>query len=170
MAVSAGTYVTEARLQGYLAGWLLGTAFSTTSSPLDTEVSRFIVEVEARVEAHLSAAGFTVAITGGDAVIYVQTLCSSIVAGRCLEAATDSRSSQGGADTTALRLQAQGWSMLWAVIGDPSDPLITGNADILTEAGLTSAHSATKLFASWETENSSITYATTPTYNHDTEF
>ncbi len=170
MAVTAGTYITEARILGRLAGAQEAASFSTTTVPTEDEVSRIIVEVEARVEALLVAAGFTVAITGGNAVIYVQILCTAIAAGRVVEAQIESRQADIGEDTFGARLKAEGWGMLWAVIGDPADPTMPGNTQILTEAGLTSTYANTQLFGSWELDNASETYATTPTYDHDTNF
>jgi hypothetical protein len=170
VSVTAGAYVTEAMLLGRLAGAQLAQAFTSTTVPTDGEISRFIVESEARVSAHLAGAGFSLPIVGGNAIIYVQLLATAIVAGRVAEAQIDSRQSDQAADSFAVRLQAEGWAMLWAVIGDPTNPEQTGNYKLLTEAGLTSSHSAVKLVASWETENASVPYATTPNFNYDTEF
>lgn len=170
MSVTSGAYVTEAMLLGRLAGAQLAQAFDSDSVPTDAEVSRIIVESEARVSAHLGAAGFTLPIAGGNALVYIQLLATAIVAGRVAEAQVDSRQGDLPADSFAARLQAEGWSMLWAVIGDPTNPEQTGNYKLLTEAGLSSAHSAVKLIASWETENPSIPYATIPNFTYDTEF
>ena len=143
MAVTDGDYVTAAAIQGYLPTYTGG--FDTNTIPTDSQVSQFIVEGEALLNAQLGAAGFTVPCTGAGSIALklLGNIGSRLVSSMISKSATTGNSNAYGGEPSAYfqELEQKALDTFALIIGDRTRG-IEPNPMILINGGLTSAYTA----------------------------
>ncbi len=141
MAVTDGSYATAAAIQGYLPTYSGG--FTANTVPSESQVSAYIVEVEAIINARLAAAGFTTPCTGAGstALKILGNIASRLVAAMVSKAATTGNANAYGGEPDAYfqELEAGAQATFNLIVGDPAQD-IEPNPMILINSGLTSAY------------------------------
>lgn len=143
MAVTDGSYVTASAVQGYLPSYEAG--WSSNTNPSDTEVSQFIIEAEAVMNARLAAAGFTVPCTGAGSVALrlLGNIGARLVASMISKAATTGNSNAYGGEPSAYfqELEARALETFDLIVGNASRG-VEPNPMILINGGVTSAYTS----------------------------
>ncbi len=139
MAVTDGDYITAAAIQGYVPTYTGG--FDSNTKPTDSQVSQFIVEVEAMMNSELAAMGFTVPITGAGTIALklLGNIGSRLVASKVAKASTAGNSNSYGGEVSSyfMELGQNAMNAFKRITGDPAAN-IPANPMILVNSGITS--------------------------------
>tara|TARA_R100000664_G_scaffold11263_1_gene18371 strand:+ start:22510 stop:23025 length:516 start_codon:yes stop_codon:yes gene_type:complete len=141
MAVTNGDYITSTAIQGYIPTYSGG--WDSNTSPSDSQVTQFIIEVEAMMNGELAALGFTVPITGASSIglKLLGNIGSRLVAAKIAKASTAGNSNAYGGEPSAYfqELETFAFNDFKRIVGD-STQQIPPNPMILINSGITSTY------------------------------